>query len=111
MEKGNKKITFPKFIPVEQKTLSQILAWKEEKETIEKLKNETKEFVTNSLQDATTNTKTANKIKTWVSQDKNRIQDTPLITRYIPSVKKNPIQTIYSSSRGASPLKTMRPLL
>ena len=63
MEKGNKKITFPKFIPVEQKTLSQILAWKEEKETIEKLKNETKEFVTNSLQDATTNTKTANKIK------------------------------------------------
>ena len=65
MEKGNKKITFPKFIPVEQKTLSQILAWKEEKETIEKLKNETKELVTNSLQDATTNTKTANKIKTY----------------------------------------------
>ena len=63
MEKGNKKITFPKFIPVEQKTLSQILAWKEEKETIEKLKNETKESVTNSLQDATTNTKTQIKSK------------------------------------------------
>ena len=31
MEKGNKKITFPKFVPVEQKTLSQILEWKDEK--------------------------------------------------------------------------------
>ena len=92
MEKGNKKITFPKFIPVEQKTLSQILAWKEEKETIEKLKNETKEFVTNSLQDATTNTKTANKIKTWVSQDKNRFcfdgfdLDLSYITKQIISI-------------------------
>ena len=72
MEKGKKKITFPKFVPVEQKTLSQILEWKDEKETIEKLRNETKDYVTKSLQDATTNTKTANKIKTWVSKDKNR---------------------------------------
>ena len=48
MEKKKKKITIPKYIPVEQKTLSQMLAWKEEKETIEKLKNETKESVTNS---------------------------------------------------------------
>ena len=72
MERGKKAITFPKFIPVEQKTLSQILAWKDEKEAIEKLRNETKEYVTKSLTDATTNTKTANKIKTWVSQDKNR---------------------------------------
>ena len=72
MERGKKAITFPKFIPVEQKTLSQILSWKDEKEAIEKLRNETKEYVTKSLTDATTNTKTANKIKTWVSQDKNR---------------------------------------
>ena len=92
MEKGNKKITPAKPIPVEQKTLSQILAWKEEKETIEKLKNETKEFVTNSLQDATTNTKTANKIKTWVSQDKNRFcfdgfdLDLSYITKQIISI-------------------------
>lgn len=35
MERGKKAITFPKFIPVEQKTLSQILAWKDEKEAIE----------------------------------------------------------------------------
>ena len=63
MERGKKAITFPKFIPVEQKTLSQILAWKDEKEAIEKLRNETKEYVTKSLTDATTNTKTANKIK------------------------------------------------
>ena len=72
MERGKKAITFPKFIPVEQKTLSQILSWKDEKEAIEKLRNETKEYVTKSLTDAITNTKTANKIKTWVSQDKNR---------------------------------------
>ena len=37
MERGKKAITFPKFSPVEQKTLSQILGWKDEKEAIEKL--------------------------------------------------------------------------
>ena len=72
MEKGSQQITFPKHLSIEQKTLSQIISNTTNKNKLKLLKSQTEEYLRKSLQDSTKITKTANKIKSLVSQDKNR---------------------------------------
>ena len=72
MEKGSQQITFPKHLSIEQKTLSQIISNTTNKDKLKLLKSQTEEYLRKSLQDSTKITKTANKIKSLVSQDKNR---------------------------------------
>ena len=72
MEKITPQKTFPKHLSIQQKTLTQIISNTTNKDKLKLLKNQTEEYLRKSLQDSTKVTKTANKIKSLVSQDKNR---------------------------------------
>lgn len=72
MEKGTQNVTFPKYLSIQQKTLNQIISNTTNKDKLKLLKEQTEEYLRKSLQDSTKITKTANKIKSLVSQDKNR---------------------------------------
>ena len=72
MEKITPQKTFPKYLSIQQKTLTQIISNTTNKDKLKLLKNQTEEYLRKSLQDSTKVTKTANKIKSLVSQDKNR---------------------------------------
>ena len=71
MEKNPLNNNCPKFVPVDQKPLKKIIENRVNYNNLLERKKETENFLLSSLA-SNKNTPSANKIKTWVSQDKKR---------------------------------------
>ena len=71
MEKNPFNNNCPKFVPVDQKPLKKIIENRVNYNNLLERKKETENFLLSSLA-SNKNTPSANKIKTWVSQDKKR---------------------------------------